>query len=46
MYDEKNSPANIIKDLESIYAMAIASESFAVALKAKEQRLYWIPKAI
>ena len=36
MNEEKNSPADIIKDLESIYEMAIASESFSVALKAKE----------
>ncbi len=36
MTNEKLTRTSIIKDLELIYKMAIASESFAVALKAKE----------
>lgn len=36
MENGKCVPADILKDLESIYAMALASENYAVALKAKE----------
>ncbi len=36
MNDEKNSAADLIKDLECIYTMAIANKNFAAALKAKE----------
>ncbi len=36
MESENRAPADIIKDLESIYAMALASENYSVALKAKE----------
>jgi hypothetical protein len=36
MENEKRSSTDILEDLESIYAMAIANENFSVALKAKE----------
>ncbi|OJW50127.1 MAG: hypothetical protein BGO67_02015 [Alphaproteobacteria bacterium 41-28] len=48
MENDKRASADILKDLESIYAMAMASENFSVALKAKEllgrQMGLFIPK--
>jgi hypothetical protein len=36
MENGNSTPVDILRDLESIYAMALASENYAVALKAKE----------